>query len=91
MRHLFPSTAQWEYNIHGIAVGSTLTEENAPAIGRGLARIVRSAGGKTLAIGYDEHMSSPLLEAALIRGLMATEAGVWERWRNPPSNQSLTV
>ncbi len=73
MAHQFHATALREYDIRGI-VGQTLTGEDAWAIGRGFATIVRRAGGKTVAVGYDGRLSSPALEADLIRGL--TESGV---------------
>lgn len=72
MTHQFHATALREYDIRGI-VGDTLTDADAWAIGRSFATIVRRAGGKTVAIGYDGRLSSPMLEAALIKGL--TESG----------------
>lgn len=72
MTHNFHATALREYDIRGI-IGSTLTEADAWAIGRSFATIIRRAGGKTVAVGYDGRLSSPMLEAALIRGL--TESG----------------
>lgn len=72
MSHTFHATALREYDIRGI-VGSTLTEADAWAIGRSFATIIRRAGGKTVAVGYDGRLSSPMLEAALIKGL--TESG----------------
>jgi phosphomannomutase len=72
MTHEFHATALREYDIRGI-VGDTLTDADAWAIGRSFATIVRRAGGKTVAIGYDGRLSSPMLEAALIKGL--TESG----------------
>jgi len=75
MAHQFHSTSLREYDIRGV-VGSTLTEEDAWAIGRSFATIIRRAGGKTVAVGYDGRLSSPMLEAALIRGLTETGADV---------------
>lgn len=72
MTHNFHATALREYDIRGI-IGSTLTEDDAWAIGRSFATIIRRAGGKSVAVGYDGRLSSPMLEAALIRGL--TESG----------------
>jgi phosphomannomutase len=72
MTHEFHATALREYDIRGL-VGDTLTDADAWAIGRSFATIVRRAGGKTVAIGYDGRLSSPMLEAALIKGL--TESG----------------
>lgn len=75
MAHQFHSTSLREYDIRGV-VGATLTEDDAWAIGRSFATIVRRAGGKTVAVGYDGRLSSPMLEAALIRGLTETGADV---------------
>jgi len=75
MAHQFHSTSLREYDIRGV-VGSTLTEDDAWAIGRSFATIIRRAGGKTVAVGYDGRLSSPMLEAALIRGLTETGADV---------------
>jgi phosphomannomutase len=75
MAHQFHSTSLREYDIRGV-VGTTLTEDDAWAIGRSFATIVRRAGGKTVAVGYDGRLSSPMLEAALIRGLTETGADV---------------
>lgn len=72
MPHHFNPTALREYDIRGI-VGSTLTEADAWAIGRSFATILLRAGGKTVAVGYDGRLSSPVLEAALVKGL--TESG----------------
>ncbi|NBU83200.1 MAG: phosphomannomutase/phosphoglucomutase [Sphingomonadaceae bacterium] len=75
MAHQFHSTSLREYDIRGV-FGTTLTEDDAWAIGRSFATIVRRAGGKTVAVGYDGRLSSPMLEAALIRGLTETGADV---------------
>jgi phosphomannomutase len=72
MQHIFDPTTLREYDIRGI-VGQTLGEADAYAIGRGFATRVRRAGGRKVAVGYDGRLSSPVLEAALVRGL--TEAG----------------
>ncbi len=73
MTHSFNPTALREYDIRGI-VGQTLGVEDAQAIGRSFGTVVRRAGGKTVAVGYDGRISSPMLESALITGLIA--AGV---------------
>jgi phosphomannomutase len=70
MTHRFDPTCLREYDIRGI-VGKTLGEEDAYAIGRGFATQLRRAGGTRAAVGYDGRLSSPMLEAALIRGLTA--------------------
>ncbi len=68
MTHIFHPTALREYDIRGI-IGETLGEADAYAIGRGFATLIARAGGTKIAVGYDGRESSPLLEAALIRGI----------------------
>lgn len=68
MTHEFHPTTLREYDIRGI-IGQTLGEEDAYAIGRGFGTLIRRAGGSRVAVGYDGRVSSPLLEAALVRGL----------------------
>lgn len=71
--HSFHRSILREYDIRGL-VGKTLFAEDAWAIGRSFGTRVRRAGGRTVAVGYDGRLSSPALEAALIRGL--TETGI---------------
>lgn len=73
--HNFPVSSLREYDIRGI-VGETLGEADAFAIGRVFGSIVAEAGGKTVAVGRDGRLSSPMLEAALIEGLKASGAKV---------------
>ena len=68
MPHNFHPTSLREYDIRGI-IGETLGAEDAYAIGRGFATLLGRAGGKKVAVGYDGRTSSPMLEAALIRGI----------------------
>ena len=68
MSHNFHPTSLREYDIRGI-IGETLGAEDAYAIGRGFATLLSRAGGKKVAVGYDGRTSSPMLEAALIRGI----------------------
>ena len=68
MTHLFHPTVLREYDIRGI-IGETLGEADAYAIGRGFATLLGQAGGRTVAVGYDGRLSSPMLEAALVRGI----------------------
>lgn len=75
MTHHFHPTALREYDIRGV-VGSTLTDQDAWAIGRSFATLVRRAGGKTVAVGYDGRLSSPQMEKALIAGLVETGVDV---------------
>ncbi len=67
----FDPTILREYDIRGI-VGQTLSAEDARAIGRGYGTIARRAGAKTIAVGYDGRLSSPMLAEALTEGLNAT-------------------
>lgn len=73
MTHQFHPTVLREYDIRGI-IGETLGAEDARAIGRGFATLLRAAGGSKVAVGYDGRVSSPMLEAALVEGL--NESGV---------------
>ena len=73
MPHNFHPTSLREYDIRGI-IGETLGAEDAYAIGRSFATLLGREGGKKVAVGYDGRTSSPLLEAALIKGI--TESGL---------------
>ena len=73
MSHNFDPVALREYDIRGI-VGKTLADADAYAIGRTFGTIIAREGGKCVAVGYDGRLSSPVLEAALVKGL--TESGM---------------
>lgn len=73
MAHQFHPTSLREYDIRGI-IGETLGEEDAYAIGRGFGTLIGRAGGGKVAVGYDGRVSSPILEAALVKGL--NDAGI---------------
>lgn len=75
MSHRFDPTSLREYDIRGI-IGETLGPDDARAIGRGFASLLREAGGKKVAVGYDGRVSSPMLEHALIEGLTASGCDV---------------
>ncbi len=75
MTHRFNPTSLREYDIRGI-VGQTLGEDDARAIGRGFATLLRRAGGTRVAVGRDGRLSSPSFEAALIDGLTASGCDV---------------
>ncbi len=75
MTHNFHSTVLREYDIRGI-IDETLGVEDARAIGRGFATLLRRAGGKTVAVGYDGRLSSPMLAQALTDGLTASGCDV---------------
>ena len=69
--HTFNPTILREYDIRGI-IGETLGADDAYAIGRGFATLLKRAGGSTVAVGYDGRVSSTMLEAALVKGLNAS-------------------
>ncbi|MGQ0660020.1 phosphoglucomutase/phosphomannomutase PgmG [Sphingosinicella sp.] len=73
MSHVFDPTSLREYDIRGV-VGKTLSEADAYALGRSFGTLVRRAGGVKVAVGRDGRESSPMMEAALVRGL--NESGV---------------
>lgn len=75
MTHQFHPTVLREYDIRGI-VGETLGVEDARAIGRSFATLLREAGGRKVAVGYDGRISSPMLEQALVQGLNASGVDV---------------
>lgn len=75
MTHRFDPTSLREYDIRGI-VGRTLGAEDARAIGRGFATLLRRAGGTRVAVGRDGRKSSPELEMALVDGLTASGVDV---------------
>ena len=75
MTHQFHPTVLREYDIRGI-IGETLGTDDARAIGRGFATLLRRAGGRKVAVGYDGRVSSPELEAALVEGLNASGVDV---------------
>jgi phosphomannomutase len=75
MSHRFDPTVLREYDIRGV-IGETLGPDDARAIGRGFASLLREAGGSKVAVGYDGRVSSPMLEHALIEGLTASGCDV---------------
>ncbi|RIV77540.1 phosphoglucomutase/phosphomannomutase PgmG [Pelagerythrobacter aerophilus] len=75
MAYNFDPTILREYDIRGI-IGQTLGPDDARAIGRSFATLLREAGGSKVAVGYDGRVSSPTLEHALIEGLTASGCDV---------------
>lgn len=75
MTHVFARTILREYDIRG-TVGTTLSTADAYAVGRGFATAVRDAGGRRVAVGYDGRLTSPMLEAALVEGLVTSGVDV---------------
>jgi phosphomannomutase len=80
--HRFDPTALREYDIRGI-VGKTLHGADAFAIGRVFGSIVAGAGGNSVAVGYDGRLSSPEMEADLVRGLIESGIEVVRVGRGP--------
>jgi phosphomannomutase len=80
--HRFHPTTLREYDIRG-TVGRTLTEADAFAIGRCFGSIVIRNGGRTAAVGYDGRLSSPDLEAELVKGLSASGVETTRIGRGP--------
>ena len=74
--HAFHPTVLREYDIRG-TIGETLGPADAWAVGRALGSDVARAGGSDVCVGYDGRISSPELEAAVVRGL--TECGLTVR------------
>ena len=79
MTHTFHPTVLREYDIRGI-IGETLGADDACAIGRGFATLLRRAKGEQarckVAVGYDGRVSSVMLEEALVAGLLETGVDV---------------
>jgi phosphomannomutase len=73
MTHIFDPSILREYDVRGI-VGKTLNESDAYALGRSFAAMARTEGARRIAVGRDGRTHSPMLEAALVRGL--TEGGI---------------
>ena len=82
MPHTFDPTILREYDIRGV-IGKTLGADDARAIGRTVGTMLRKssgdlaeAGTKTVAVGYDGRVSSPMLEHALVEGLSSAGCNV---------------
>ncbi|MFQ5597961.1 MAG: phosphomannomutase/phosphoglucomutase [Nitrospiria bacterium] len=60
-----------EYDIRGI-YGEDLTEDLTARIGKAFGTIIRRAGGKCVALGYDIRLSAPALRSAFLSGLLST-------------------
>ncbi len=69
IEHVFHPTILRAYDIRGI-VGETLHERDAYMIGLGFAATLRKQGGRSVAIGRDGRLSSPMLANALGQGLV---------------------
>lgn len=75
-RHQFDPTILREYDVRGV-VGQTLSVADAYALGRSFGTVVRRNNGKTTCVGYDGRLTSPELEAALVKGLAESGIEVW--------------
>jgi len=73
MTHTFHPTILREYDIRGI-VGSTLSDKDAYALGRGFAALAHGENVSRIAVGRDGRTHSLELQDALVRGL--TEGGI---------------
>ncbi len=71
--HRFDSTILREYDIRGV-VGKTLDAADAYAVGRSFGTVIVREGGATACVGRDGRLTSPELEAELVRGL--TDCGL---------------
>ncbi|MFC3443168.1 phosphoglucomutase/phosphomannomutase PgmG [Sphingobium rhizovicinum] len=71
MSHRFDLTLLRDYDLRG-TVGDTLHAADAYALGRSFGTVIARSGGRRIAVGYDGRLSSPMLEGALIDGLVAT-------------------
>jgi len=74
--HRFNPTVLREYDVRGV-VGETLSADDAYALGRSFGTVVRRNNGKTACVGYDGRLTSPELEAAVVRGLADCGIEVW--------------
>jgi len=69
--HQFHASILREYDIRGI-VGDTLFPKDAEAIGRAFGSLMIKNGDKTVTVGFDGRATSPVLEEALVKGLLST-------------------
>jgi phosphomannomutase len=69
--HRFDPVVLRDYDIRG-TVGTNLSQADALAVGRSFGTMVRRAGGGRIAVGYDGRTHSPMLEAALVEGLVGS-------------------
>jgi len=74
--HRFNPTVLREYDVRGV-VGETLSKDDAYALGRSFGTVVRRGNGMTACVGYDGRLTSPELEAAVVRGLADCGLEVW--------------
>lgn len=80
--HIFDPSILRAYDIRGI-YGKTLTIRDAEAIGLAFGTDLTGRGGRSACVAYDVRLSSPLLEQALIRGLISTGIDVTQVGMGP--------
>lgn len=71
IKHQFNPSILREYDIRGI-VGDSLSEDDATALGRAFGTVIIRNGGTKICLGYDGRLSSPMMEAAILKGLLST-------------------
>jgi phosphomannomutase len=67
--HRFDPSLLRDYDLRG-TVGETLHVADAWALGRSFGTVIARCGGGRIAVGYDGRLSSPMLETALVDGLI---------------------
>ena len=80
--HKFHRSVLREYDIRGI-VGETLSPADATAVGRVFGTLIKRQGGARVCVGYDGRLSSPEMEAALVKGLVDAGVAVERVGRGP--------
>jgi phosphomannomutase len=78
------------YDLRGV-VGTTLTPDDAHALGRAFASVAHARGLRRIAVSRDGRVSSPELEAALVRGLVEGGAQVFRMPMGPTPLVSYTI
>ncbi|MBT5074007.1 MAG: phosphomannomutase/phosphoglucomutase [Kordiimonadaceae bacterium] len=71
IKHQFNKSILREYDIRGV-VGESLTQEDATALGRAFGTVILRNGGKKICLGFDGRLSSPMMEQAILQGLLST-------------------
>jgi phosphomannomutase len=71
--HIFDASILREYDIRG-TVGDTLQEEDCYFTGRAFGTVVKRGGGRSVSVGFDGRVSSPVFADAVIQGL--TDCGL---------------
>jgi phosphomannomutase/phosphoglucomutase len=66
-----------EYDIRGV-VDADLTDEGVEQLGRGLATLVKRAGGSSVVVGRDARLSGPRFREAFVAGVVRTGLHVFD-------------